>query len=440
MRTILLATALTTAALVLPSAQTSSYKPTPENLAGRAWFQQARFGLFVHWGIYSQLADGEWVMNNRQIPAADYERIAASFNPVRFDAEQWVRLVKEAGMRYITITSKHHDGFAMFDSKVSDWDIVDRTPYKKDVLKQLAEATRRHGVKLFFYYSQLDWHHPDYYPLGRTGRTAGRPEKGEWTRYLDYMDAQLQELLTNYGDIGGIWFDGWWDKPGADWRLDRTYGLIHRLQPAALVGANHHRRPFPGEDFQMWEKDLPGGNTAGFNADAEIGDLPLETCDTINGAWGFNINDRRYKSTRDLVHYLARAAGHDANFLLNVGPMPDGTIQPEFTTRLREMGKWLEVNGASIYGTRGGPVPPRDWGATTRRGDRIYVHVLDWPDPTLLVPPLGARVRAARLLRDGSAVEFVQHDLGVLLKLPLDRRDPLNTVVELEMEAAMPGR
>ena len=152
------------------------------------------------------------------------------------------------------------------------------------------------------------------------------------------MDAQLAELLTNYGEIGGIWFDGWWDKPDADWRLDRTYGLIHRLQPAALVGANHHRRPFPGEDFQMWEKDLPGGNTAGFNADAEIGDLPLETCDTINGAWGFNINDRRYKSTRELVHYLARAAGHDANFLLNVGPMPDGTIQPEFVTRLREIG------------------------------------------------------------------------------------------------------
>jgi alpha-L-fucosidase len=248
------------------------------------------------------------------------------------------------------------------------------------------------------------------------------------------MDAQLKELLTNYGEIGGIWFDGWWDRPDADWRLDRTYGLIHQLQPGALVGANHHRRPFPGEDFQMWEKDLPGGNTAGFNAQAEVGTLPLETCDTISGAWGFNINDRKYKTTRELVHYLARAAGHNANFLLNVGPMPDGKIQPEFVTRLREMGKWLETNGASIYGTRGGPVTPRDWGATTRRGDKIYVHVLDWPDAALLVPPLGARVRSARFLRDGSAVEFVQHELGVLLKVPPDKRDPLDTVVELSIE------
>jgi alpha-L-fucosidase len=183
----------------------------------------------------------------------------------------------------------------------------------------------------------------------------------------------------------------------------------------------------------MWEKDLPGGNTAGFNAEAEVGTLPLETCDTISGAWGFNINDRKYKTTRELVHYLARAAGHNANFLLNVGPMADGKIQPEFVTRLREMGKWLAANGASIYGTRGGPVPPRDWGATTRRGDKIYVHVLDWPDATLLVPPLGARVRSARFLRDGSAAEFVQHELGVLLKLPPDKRDPLDTVVELSV-------
>ena len=342
-------------------------------------------------------------------------------------------------MKYITITSKHHDGFAMFDSKTSDWDIVDRTPYKKDVLKPLAEACRRHGLKLFFYYSQLDWHHPDYFPLGRTGRDAGRPNAGEWDRYLDYMDAQLTELLTNYGDIGGIWFDGWWDKPDADWRLQRTYSLIHKLQPAALVGANHHRRPFPGEDFQMWEKDLPGGNTAGFNADAEIGTLPLETCDTINGAWGFNINDRRYKSTRELIHYLARAAGHNANFLLNVGPMPDGRIQPEFVTRLREIGEWLKTNGAAIYGTRGGPIPPRDWGTTTRREDKIYVHVLEWQDETLLVPPLGGRVRAARFLRDGSRADFVQHELGVLLKLPKDKRDPNNTVVELQMEAGGAG-
>ena len=167
-------------------------------------------------------------------------------------------------MRYITVTSKHHDGFAMFESKVSDYNIVDATPYRKDVLKALAEECRRQGLKLFFYYSQLDWHHPDYFPRGGTGRWTGAPGAGQWTGYLDYMNAQLTELLTNYGDIGGIWFDGMWDKPDADWQLDRTYALIHRLQPGALIGSNHHKLPFPGEDFQMFEKDLPGGNTAGF--------------------------------------------------------------------------------------------------------------------------------------------------------------------------------
>ena len=195
-------------------------------------------------------------------------------------------------MKYITITSKHHDGFAMFDSKVSDYNIVSRTPYRKDVLKALADECRKQGLKLFFYYSQLDWHHPDYFPLGRTGRDAERPERGDGA-YIEYMNGQLRELLTHYGEIGGIWFDGWWDRPDASWHLDTTYSLIHQIQPQALIGANHHRRPFPGEDFQMFEKDLPGGRTADFNKDSEIGDLPLETCETMNGSWGFNITDRR---------------------------------------------------------------------------------------------------------------------------------------------------
>ena len=175
-------------------------------------------------------------------------------------------------MKYITITSKHHDGFAMFDSKVSDWDIVDRTPYRKDVLKALAEECRKQGIKLFFYYSQLDWHHPDYYPRGRTGNDAGRPDAGQLEQVHRLHERAAPELLTNYGEIGGIWFDGWWDRPDARWRLDETYELIHRLQPQALVGANHHKKPFDGEDFQMFEKDLPGHNTAGFNEDSQIGD------------------------------------------------------------------------------------------------------------------------------------------------------------------------
>ena len=412
----------------------SGYRPAAANLVAREWFQDARFGMFIHWGVYSVLGDGEWVMNIRKIPIADYEKLPAAFNPADFDAAEWVALAKAAGMKYITITSKHHDGFGMFDSKVSDYTIVGRTRYKKDVLKALADECRKQGVKLFFYYSQLDWHHPDYFPRGRTGQDAGRPDQGNWPQYIEYMNAQLRELLTNYGEIGGIWFDGWWDKPTADWKLDGTYSLIHQLQPQALIGSNHHHRPFPGEDFQMFEKDLPGGKTADFNKESEIGELPLETCETMNGAWGFNITDRRYKSTPELIRYLVRAAGLNANFLLNVGPMPTGKIQPEFVTRLHDVGAWLARNGEAIYGTRGGPITPRPWGVTTRKGDRVYVHVLDWQDEALLLPSLPSRVRAARVLGTGRAVTVTPVDGGVIVKVPHDAVDPIDTIVALDLE------
>lgn len=272
----------------------SSYQPAPENLAMRQWFRNARFGIFIHWGVYSVLEDGEWVMQIQKMPIAEYEKLPAQFNPTKYDATQWVDLFTQAGARYVTITSKHHDGFAMWDSAASDWDIVDRTPYKRDVLKQLADACQRQGLKLFFYHSQLDWHHPDYFPRGRTGQYAGRPDSGDFNKYLDTMNAQLAELLSGrYGKLGGIWFDGWWDqhdrREGADpratrvdWRLDQTYALIHRLQPQALIGNNHHVSVFPGEDFQMFERDLPGENMAGHDRGAQISGLPLETCDTIN--------------------------------------------------------------------------------------------------------------------------------------------------------------
>ena len=195
-------------------------------------------------------------------------------------------------MRYIVVTSRHHDGFSMFATKQNKYNIVDATPYGKDVLRQLADECHRQGIKLFFYYSQLDWHHPDYYPLGGTGHWDGRPTNGQWPRYLDFMNAQLTELLTNYGEIGGIWFDGMWDKPDADWQLARTYALIHQLQPGALIVSNHHKLPFPGEDYQTFEKDLPGDNTTGWGG-APIGQLPLETSDTMyrGGSWGFNLRD-----------------------------------------------------------------------------------------------------------------------------------------------------
>jgi alpha-L-fucosidase len=413
----------------------SPYQPAPANLEARRWFQDAKFGLFVHWGVYSVLADGEWVMNNKKIPISEYEKLPDRFNPAEFDPAEWVALVKAAGMKYITITSKHHDGFAMFDSKISDWDIVDRTPYKKDVLKLLADECQKQGIKLFFYHSQLDWHHPDYFPRGRTGvGYTGRAESGEWFRYIDYMDAQLKELLTNYGSIGGIWFDGMWDKPQADWRLAQTYKLIHDLQPAALVGSNHHKAPIPGEDFQMFEKDLPGHNTAGFNAESEVGDLPLETCETINGAWGYNANDKRFKSTKDLIHYLVRAAGYNANFLLNVGPMPNGRIQPEFVDRLKQVGAWLEKNGEAIYGTRGGPLTPRPWGVTTRKGNKVYLHILNWPDPVLAMPRMPKKVKSVTFLKDSSKVEYLEHDkYGFFIRSPQGFSDEYDTIVVVEL-------
>ena len=410
----------------------SSYIPTESNLKAREWFQNAKFGLFVHWGVYSERGRGEWVLYSDRIPLTSYERLPEFFNPTEFDAKEWVGMVKAAGMKYITITSKHHDGFAMYDSKVSDWDIVDRTPYKKDVLKMLADECHNQGIKLFFYYSQLDWHHPDYWPLGRTGHGLGKPEGGDWYSYLDYQNAQLTELLTNYGEIGGIWFDGWWDKKTADWQLEKTYNLIHDLQPQALIGNNHHQAPFAGEDFQMFEKDLPGRNTTGFSGDSKIGNLPLETCETMNGSWGFNLTDKRYKSTRDLVQYLVKAAGNDANFLLNVGPMPNGKIQPEFVKTLQEMGEWLEVYGESIYGTRGGPITQRPWGVTTAKENIVYVHILDWQDKTLSLPTLPKKVKRAVVLKDNTKIKTNQNKDGLLLHLPDIDPDEFDTVIKLE--------
>jgi alpha-L-fucosidase len=299
----------------------------------------------------------------------------------------------------------------------------------------LADECHKQGIKLFFYHSQLDWHHPDYFPRGSTGGTwTGREEKGDMNKYLDYMDAQLSELLTNYGEIAGIWFDGMWDKKDADWRIDKTYSLIHKLQPAALVGSNHHRPPYPGEDFQMFEKDLPGNNTTGFSPEQKVGDLPKEICETINYSWGFNLKDSHYKSRKELIQYLVKSAGYDANFLLNVGPMPNGRIQPEHAALLKQMGEWTKVYGETIYGTRGGPLTAREWGVTTRKGNTIYVHILNWQDETLTLPTLGKKIISARLFKDKSSVKFQENDFGLSLQIPKEKMDDLDTIVELQVK------
>jgi alpha-L-fucosidase len=388
--------------------------------------------MFIHWGVYSVLGHGEWVMNNEKIPVSEYEKLPPRFDPEKFNAADIVGLAKAAGMRYITITSKHHDGFAMFGTKQNQWNIVDATPWRRDPIKELAEECRRQGIKLFFYYSELDWHHPDYrYTGAATGQNTGRPDTGNWPRYLDFMNAQLRELLTNYGPIGGIWFDGYWDNRKADWQLEKTYSMIHSLQPAALIGNNHHEPPKPGEDFQMFEKDLPGQKTAEWNNASEVSTLPLETCDTINKSWGYDSRDHRYKSPKELIHYLVRAAGYNSNLLLNIGPRSDGTVQPEFVERLHAVGAWLQKNGETIYGTRGGPVAPRAWGAMTRKGDRVYVHVLDWPDEVLAIPDLPS-ARRATLFSSGKPVEMSRVAGGLVLHLPQSIRDDVDTIVVLD--------
>ena len=408
-----------------------TYTPTPDNLKARTWFQDAKFGLFVHWGVYSVIGDGEWVMNNHKIDKKTYQKLPNFFNPTEFDPKEWVAIVKAAGMKYITITSKHHDGFAMFDSKQTDWDIVDRTPYKKDVLKMLADECHKQGIKLFFYHSHLDWFQDNYFPRGRTGLSSERPDKGDFNKYLDFMDAQLTELLTNYGEIAGIWFDGWWDKKDADWRLEKTYQLIHKLQPQCLIGNNHHQAPKNGEDFQMFEKDLPGKNTAGFNAESIVGKLPLETCETMNGAWGFNLQDNKYKSTKNLVQYLVKAAGNNANFLLNVGPMPNGKIQPEFVQTLKEMGQWMAKYGETIQGTRGGPVEQKSWGVSTQKDKKVFLHVLNAEDSNLLLSGFTQKVNSVSVFGTTTKLKFKQDAFGTVIELPT-KLDEIDTILVIE--------
>jgi len=429
--------------MVMPLMAQVNYEPAPENLEAREWFQDAKFGMFIHWGIYSVLGDGEWVLNNQKIQIEDYEKLADFFNPQEFDAEEWVSLAKEAGMKYITITSRHHDSFSMFDTEASEFNIVDATPYGKDILAQLAEECEKQGIKLFFYYSQLDWRRDDYYPRGRTGHDLGRPDEGNWENYIEFMRTQLTELMTNYGEVGGIWFDGHWDHVdwdgenwgdlNVDWHYDELYPLIHDLQPAALIANNHHVDPLPGEDFQAFERTLPGEKHEGWGG-PDPSALPLESARTMNGSWGFNLQDTDYKSFEELIEMLVKSAGFNSNLLLNIGPMPNGKIQPEFVERLKQMGEWTEKYGDTIYGTRGGIVPPQDWGVTTQKGERHFMHVLDWNDDLLFIPGFPGIVESAVYFESGEPAEFKQIEEGVFFYLDEDQKTDPDTIIEFSIE------
>lgn len=362
LKTILAATLLAgSIGSVTLQAQTN-YEPTKENLQARKEFSDSRFGIFLHWGIYSTFAQGEWYMQNVPLNRDEYAKAADAFYPHRFDAEKWVSAIKAAGAKYICFTTRHHDGFSLWDTRQSDYNIM-HTPYGKDVVRQLADACHRQGIKLHLYYSHIDWTRDDY-PTGRTGHGTGKdPKKANWTSYYQFMNAQLTELLTNYGEIGAIWFDGHWDHDKDsvpfDWQLPEQYELIHRLQPACLVGNNHHITPYPGEDIQIFERDVPGENKAGLSGQA-IGRLPLETCQTMNGMWGYKVADQNYKSTTELIRLLVRTAAKGANLLLNVGPQPNGELPATALARMKEMGEWLEQNGQAIYRTEAGGIQMGD--------------------------------------------------------------------------------
>lgn len=436
MKKIFVSLILTAALSAAAGAQ--GYIPAAENLQNRKEFSESRFGIFIHWGVYSMMADGEWIMNEKPMTYDEYKHLAAGFYPSNFNAKEWAGIFKDAGAKYITITSRHHDGFSMFDSKVTDYDIMDASPFKRDILKELSEACAKEGLKLNFYYSHLDWGRNDYYPIGMTGKNSGRPEGGDWNSYIKFMNDQLTELLTNYGPIGCIWFDGVWDKKGNSreelgntWKLVEQYKLIHSIQPGCMVGNNHHLAVFDGEDMQMFERDLPGQNTAGFSADSEVSQsLPLETCETMNGHWGYNASDHEYKSVETLVRYLVRAASNNANLLLNIGPRPDGTIPDEAVERLRGMGKWLEKNGETVYATKGGCVPEQAWGVTTQKENKLYVHVFNHAD-AILVPVKGNKLVSAVTFDGGQKVPFTQVSEGIVLSLPAAEKDCIDQIITL---------
>ena len=429
--------------LFILSAQAQTYTPTKANIAARTSFQDNKFGMFIHWGAFSAMGDGEWVMNNKEINKDDYKKLSKVFNPVDFDAAKWVSTAKNAGMKYIVLITRHHDGFSNWDTKQSDWKITN-THYKQDPLKLLAAECKKQGIKLGFYYSLLDWTRDDYpYETGRTGKKSGRTAKSNYDSYLKFMKAQLTELLTNYGDISCIWFDGHWDQTNPegskdrssriDWKYDEIYSLIHKLQPACMIGNNHHLDPLPGEDFQMFEQDLPGQNNSGLSFQT-ASSLPIESCITMNDSWGFRITDRNYKSYENIIQTLVGAAGRNSNLLLNVGPMANGEIQVEFRDTLALVGKWVKKFGTSIYGTRGGPLGPQAWGVTTQDSKHVYVHLMNQRSQSGLFIPGNFKVKKVGIMGTVSTLPFSVRKNGVLIDTRTLTLSGPDTIISIDFQ------
>jgi len=407
-------------------------------------FNDYKFGMFIHWGPYSLASvEASWpilVPAPGGISEADYRALPQRFNPVQFDPQAWVRLAKAAGQRYMVITTKHHDGFCMFDSAYTKYKITN-TPYKKDVVAMLAAAAKAEDMPLGFYYSPPDMNHAAFRDTSKLSSLtwAGDPTRSEWPLYLNYMELQLRELLTRYGDAFVIWFDGLDHKEKYDGV--RFHRLIRDLQPMTLI---NDRIGLTG-DFVTPEQRLPNGiptrgakivevnpNDQGVVKEAPTPDQfqPWETCMTINNTWAYNKNDRNFKSTTTLVRALIDAASKGGNFLLNVGPTPDGTIQPEFQERLLQIGDWLRVNGDAIYGTTYGPLQNLPFGRSTAKGNTVYLHVFDMPQSTLAVK--GLHARSVALLDGQKPLSFKQTADGIAINVAGVKVDPYATVIAVK--------
>lgn len=381
----------------------------PERLK---WWIEARFGMFIHWGLYAIPARGEWVMFFERIPKSEYAKFARKFNPKRFNADEWVSLAKEAGMRYIVLTTRHHDGFCLWDSKVSDFTSV-KSAAKRDFIAEYVEACRKAGLRVGFYYSLLDWRWPEYWE-GPTKNPEG------WAKFREYVHEQVRELMSNYGKIDILWYDGAWPYTSEDWQSQRLNSMVRSLQPDIII---NNRSGLP-EDFETPEQQI------------RYFDRPWESCMTIDESWwGYHAGDKHLKSPLEIIRLLVRCVAGNGNLLFNVGPKADGSIPEKYKRRLKVVGEWLKKNGESIYGAGAAPFGASHLGLVTAKGNVIYVHVLYWPGKEACVAGIKNKVVKAHLLATEKSLPFEQRGDRLFIRgLPKTPPDPIDTVIMLELE------
>ena len=413
------------------------YVPSEGNLQSRKEFSEHRLGIFLHWGIYSTYAQGEWYLSNSKLDPDTYSEAAAGFYPARFDADAWARAFKDSGAGYVTMTSRHHDGFTMFKTAQTPFNIVDATPFGRDVVGELTKAVKGQGMRMHFYYSLIDWIRPDY-PKGNSG-VAKDPAKADYDAYFEFEKRQIRELLEQYHPQA-LWFDGQWDQGGRpfDWRMRELYDFIHGIDPDCMIGNNHHQSAVGGEDFQLFEKDLPGENTSGFNRATTSDTLPLEACETMNNNWGYHVADLNYKSVRTLVHLLVRAASKGSNLLLNIGPQANGALPAPALDRLRGLGAWMRTYASTVDGCGISPVPPQSWGVSTKRPGTVFLHILEPAavpvsgDKGILVIPFQGKPTAVKSFPEGAPLKWKADKDGFLsITLPTPDPSAIDTVIEI---------